>query len=103
MTNILVNNHKMLFKVDSGADVTVISDRQFQSLKGIKLVKTTKVLSGAGNSKLNVLGKFECLLGSKCVMCVSDIYVVKGLREALLGRPAIQSLEIIKEVNIFFF
>ena len=32
---------------------------------------------------------------------VQDVYVVRGLSLALLGRPAIESLQIIGQVNLF--
>jgi hypothetical protein len=41
-------------------DVTVISDKDFKGIKGQTLIKSDIKLSGQGNSKLNVLGKFQC-------------------------------------------
>ena len=35
-----------------------------------------------------------------CVKCPRYIYVIKGLSRALLGRPAIQALNIISKVNV---
>jgi hypothetical protein len=94
-----INNKELNFKIDSGADVTVNSDNDFKGIKGQTLIKSDKTLSGPGNSKSNVLGKFQCMLESQDKFNVQDIYVVKGLTKPLLGRPAIQALGIISHVN----
>ena len=39
------------------------------------MVNQLKKLSGPGNSKLNVLGKFQCMLESQDNFSVQDIYV----------------------------
>ena len=95
-----INNKELNFKIDTGADVTVISDKDFKGIKGQTLIKSDTKLSGPGNSKLNVLGKFQCMLESQDKFSVQDIYVVKGLTKPLLGRPAIQALGIISNVNL---
>ena len=59
-----------------------------------------KVLCGPGKSKLDVLGKFQCTMETKRCYSVQDVYVVRGLSLALLGRPAIESLWIIGQVNL---
>lgn len=47
-----------------------------------------------------MFGKFQCTLESNNKICVQDVYVVRGLTEALLNRPAIQELEILQQVNV---
>jgi hypothetical protein len=42
----------------------VLSDNDFKGIKGQTLIKSDKQLSGPGNYKLNVLGKFQCMLES---------------------------------------
>ncbi|CAC5390627.1 unnamed protein product [Mytilus coruscus] len=88
------------FKIDTGADVTVISDSDLNGINSIELMKANKRLSGPGNTNLNVVGKFQCMLETKDKFSVQDIYVVKGLSKPLLGRPAIQALGIIDKVNV---
>ncbi|CAC5392949.1 unnamed protein product [Mytilus coruscus] len=63
-------------------------------------MKANKRLSGPGNTNLNVVGKFQCMLETKDKFSVQDIYVVKGLSKPLLGRPAIQALGIIDKVKV---
>ena len=100
ITHVRVDGVEVKFKVDSGADVTVISEKDLQRFPGVKLVNSTKVLCGPGNSKLDVLGKFQCTMETDKYYSVQDVYVVRGLSLALLGRPAIESLRIIGQVNL---
>ena len=44
----------------------------------------------------------QCAMESNKSFSVKDIYVVRGLSQALLGRPAIESLQIIQQVNISY-
>ena len=44
-----INNKELNFKIDTGADVTVISDNDFKGIKGQTLIKSDKRLSGPGN------------------------------------------------------
>ena len=78
----------------------MISGNDFKGIKGQTLIKSDKKLSGPGNTKLNVLGKFQCMIESQDKFSVQDIYAVKGLTKPLLGRPAIQALGIISNVNL---
>jgi hypothetical protein len=95
-----INNKELYFKIDTGADVTVISDNDYKGIKEQILINSDKQISGPGNSKINVLGTFQCMLESQDTFSVQDIYVVKGLTKPLLGRPAIQALGIISNVNL---
>lgn len=98
--NLSVKNTEIKFKIDTGADVTVIPEYMFRKLQNVKLVKTDKILFGPGQKQLHVLGKFKCELKLKSVKSNQDIYVVKGLKNSLLGRPAIQSLELLSKSNV---
>jgi hypothetical protein len=69
-------------------------------IKGQTLFKSDTKLSGPGNSILNVLWKFQCMLESQDKFSVQDIYVVKRLTKPLLGRPAIRALSIISNVHL---
>ncbi|CAC5366075.1 unnamed protein product [Mytilus coruscus] len=99
-TKLFIRKKEIDFKIDTGADVTVISDSDLNGINSIELMKANKRLSGPGNTNLNVVGKFQCMLETKDKFSVQDIYVVKGLSKPLLGRPAIQALGIIDKVNV---
>ena len=57
MVNVTVNGVSMKFRVDTGADVTVISSGDYANLREPELLHTDKVLSGPQNEHLKVLGK----------------------------------------------
>ena len=70
--SIKIHGRDVRFKIDTGADVTVIPAT---AVLGIKLQNTNKPLSGPANSKLNVVGKFKCKLVLNGVSSVQDIYM----------------------------
>ena len=84
-TNLLIGNSEINFKIDSVADVTVIPEEVFWHCNLRKLHSTSKRLSGADHNGLRVMGTVRdtLSLGETCV--TEDIYVVKGLKEPLLG------------------
>ncbi|XP_033730104.1 uncharacterized protein K02A2.6-like [Pecten maximus] len=87
------------FKIDTGADVTAIPEVTFNKLKGLELEKTSKLLQGPGKNRLRVLGKFmSTLTTEKGVQATTEVYVIKTLNRALLGRPAIEKLNLVKTV-----
>ena len=85
------------FKIDTGADVTVIPDDELPILglttKDIR--KTKKRLFGPGKKRLKCLGyvKAKFTWGDKTSEEI--VYVCKGIKRALLGKPAIRSLQIV--------
>ena len=96
--DIEVNGQLINFKLDSGADVSVLPARVYQTLD-VKLEPTNKVLLGPCNYKLNCLGKLKAKLAvnQKCID--NEIYVVKGPERPLLSRQASQSLNIINKID----
>ena len=66
------------FKLDTGAEVTAISNQTFQKLSGKPpLSKPRKRLFGPGQSALNVLGEFQGELLYEGRSSRQAIYVVK--------------------------
>ena len=96
--NLKVKDTDIQFKIDTGADLSVVPKYVFKKLKNIKLVKADTILFGPGQKQLQVLWKFKCELKTKSEKSNQELYVVKGLRNSLLGRPAIQSFGIIVKV-----
>ena len=92
----------MVKKIDTGADLTVISEDVFHKLGKFTLRNTTKLLFGPGQKELNVLGSFTDTISSDTKSVQEDVYVVRGLTHCLLGRPTIEKLEIVKRVNEVF-
>ena len=93
-----VNGTEGLFKVDTGADVSVIPESELKKLK-VTMNVTKKVLTGPCKSQLNVCGSFRAKLNTGNKTAEQLIYVVKGLRFPLLGRPAIEALNIVSVIR----
>ena len=98
-TELLVDGKKVRFRIDTGADVTVVPDSYFKTTE--KLQKTDKKLYGPGGSKIEVLGVHKASMETKKQnsKTVQDLYVVRGLKKPLLGRPAIQALDLLQRIN----
>ncbi|KAK3713987.1 hypothetical protein QZH41_017106, partial [Actinostola sp. cb2023] len=95
---IAVNEIKIEFKLDTGADVSVIPETEFKKLN-IELKNTSKILTGPSQQNLNVRGSFSARLDSDKEKTEQEVYVVRGLRFPLLGRPAIEALNLVSLVQ----
>ena len=87
------------FKIDTGAEVSAISEATFTQLQNVKIEKTTRRLYGPVMSPLTVLGQFTASLTSKHVSCKQNVFVVKDLKRNLLGLPAITSLNLVSRLD----
>ena len=98
-TELLVDGKNVRFRIDTGADVTVVPDSYFKNTD--KLQKTDKKLYGPGGSKIEVVGVHKASMETKKQnsKTVQDLYVVRGLKKPLLGRPAIQALDLLQRIN----
>ena len=82
------------FKVDTGADVTVLPAGS-AAIRGKKLRKPLKKLCGPDKQPLKVIGVCDLLLCYKGRQSNETIYIVQDLATPLLGRPAIHNLNLI--------
>lgn len=98
-TALVLNSRKLDFKIDTGADVTVIPETDYCEEQDGPLRPPERVLKGAGQQPLLVRGKFKGCLKKDEVESQQDVYVVSGLRKPLLGRPAIEALGIVSLVE----
>ena len=99
MSSIELAGTEVAFKLDTGAEVTAILDSTYKLLPGIKLNPATKPLYGPANQSLKVLGQFVGKLTHKQCSHEEQIYVVKGLRNNLLGLGAIEKLQLVKRME----
>ena len=86
------------FRIDTGADVTVVPDRFFNKNSPL-IQKTGKKLFGPGQSKINMLGRVRATMAVGEVSSDQDPYVVVDFKEPLLERPATEALKLIERVN----
>ena len=96
---LILNGVPVLFKIDTGADVSAISESVFKQLKYVTLVHSDRHLSGPSQYQLQVSGKFTATLKYGTKEAKENIFVVQKLQKALLGRPGIESLNRIARIN----
>ena len=99
MITLSVNGKPVEFKIDTGADVSVIPHSVFKNLPTTNLKPAQKVLSGPSHKLLPVKGQFVATLKNHDKEVEEEVFVVRRLRRALLGRPAIESLGLIRRLN----
>lgn len=90
--NIKIDHNQINFKIDTGAAVTAIPARLF---KGKPTLPVTTKLKGAGGHVLDVTGciKTTLTVGKKTIS--DTVYIIEGLVQPLLGKPAIEKLGIL--------
>ena len=81
-STILVDRHEVPFKLDTGAEVPVISADVLATLTSPKLHKPSKWLC---RKPLDVLGELPVILSYKDTSCAQPVYVVRRLQQDLLG------------------
>ena len=94
-----LNQRDVLFKIDTGADVTVIPERCYKIQQDGPLQPTERSLTGAGQQPLEVQGQFVGHLRYNSLETEQKIFVIQGLSRPLLGRPAIEALSIVSVVE----
>ena len=90
---ILLNQVKVSFKLDTG--VTAISDDTYRQLGLPTLNKPSKGLYGPARRTFDVVGQFTVTLEHERSNSQQVVFVVKGLRNNLLGLPAIIALQLL--------
>lgn len=98
MVDVKLNGSVVNFKIDTGADVTVVPNGSIDSSL-VTLRKADKILYGPGGKHLHVCGMFRGTLSFRDRNIDQEIYVVEGLKHSLLGRPAIEKLELLLRIN----
>ena len=99
MVELLLNGKPVRFKIDTGADVTAVSEEIFGKLEGVTLRDTNKSLQGPAKHQLIVRGQFTGTPTYQQSKSCQEIFVVQGLQQALMGRPAIEVFNLILRVN----
>ncbi|XP_046849610.1 uncharacterized protein K02A2.6-like [Xenia sp. Carnegie-2017] len=98
--DLLLGKSTVKFKIDTGADVTVIPEPVFVQTGITRMQSTNKELFGPNQAKLSVKGKIRATLRTATSKTTEqDIYIVKNLKEPLLGRQAINALDLIATVE----
>ena len=82
----------------SGVDVSVISEKNFQQGRGVDLQPSRRLLTGPRQFPLSMCGQFTGLIKHSSKEVEEKIFVRTGLKIALIGHPAIETLNLISRV-----
>ena len=101
LPTILLEQTKVYFKMDTGAEVTAVSEQVYKSIPSHpNLQPANRALLGPAHQKLNVLGQFQGTLTSDSDSCEQTVYVIRGLINCLLGLPAINELNLLQRIEL---
>ena len=89
----------MQFKLDTGSEVTVISNQKFKTLGCQVLNTSSKILYGPGKQPLDVMGQFVAKITHKNANSHEPIFVMRGLNSNLLGLPALRALQLVARTD----
>ena len=95
----MINGKVIPFKLDTGAEVTAISEKALQSIGKPTLEKSTKQLCGPDKKPLDVLGSFTDDLFCKQQTSRQEVFVVQDLNSNLVGLTAIMALHILVKIE----
>lgn len=95
-TRIQLSDQETLFKLDTGAEVSAISEQTYQHIGEPELHTP---LSGPSQQPLEVLGQFVGTLTHNSNVSKQKVFVVKHLKTNLLGLPAIKALHLAARVD----
>ena len=94
LNSVPVNIH-----IDTGAEVTVISESIYKKVGSLSLCEPDQTLRGPSNQTLPVKGKFSAQFQYGTITTEQDCYVVAELSRPLLGCPAIEQLKLLARVQ----
>ena len=98
-TELMVNGMLMNFKIDCGADVSIISDKTFHKLKRRPLLKPSSVELLSPGGRLECAGQFVARVERKGKTTFLRVFVVKGSVDNLLSRGAAVNMGLIARID----
>ena len=100
VADVTLDGYPMKFHIDTGAEVTVISERAYTQFWETPLLPSDRTLRDPSQKVLPTKGRFQTNLQAGNRNIKQYIYVVSGLHQPLLGRPAaIEALKPVARVN----
>lgn len=95
----MVGTMMVTFEVDTGVDVTVLSATEYSAQAMGALCDSEEQLLGAGRRPIKTLGKVIAQIKWNDRTIHDTVFVAEGVKSALLGRPAIQALNVLLSLN----
>ena len=99
LVTIQLEGKPVVFHIDTGAEVSVITETVHEEIGSPPLSSARQTLRGPSNSVLPVKGMFSATIDRDGQLTKQDIYVAQKLHKPLLGRPAIQALGLVQRVR----
>lgn len=94
----LVDGTKVRFKIDTGADVTALPRSALPPSAVTRLQQPTKVLYGPERVMIDTIGQVKVDITWNGQTTQQEVFVVRSLQNALLGRPAIRALNVLPQL-----
>ena len=92
---IAVNHTPVELHIDTGAEVTLISEQAWREVRQSTLSPPGRILRGPNARERATMGRFTAQLSKGERTTDEEVYVVKCLHKPLLGRPAIDELGLV--------
>lgn len=100
VVELYLNKQSTKFKIDTGADVTVILASVYKKSEHGSLKPSNRRLKGVHQQPLQVIGSFTGSLSHDNKETAEEIFVIEGLAMPLVGRPAISTLKLVAKVTL---
>lgn len=98
VATVSVNSFPIELLIDTGVEVTVLSEETWMHIGKPTLSPPGHTLKGPSTHKLSTPGKFTAELSLHDRSATAEMYVVCGLHQPLLGRPAIEKLHLVSRI-----
>lgn len=83
------------FLIDTGADITCISEKCVTKALKNKIIPSDKIIYGPDGRKLHVKGYMNVTISRESKNIKAKVYILQGLKNNLLGKPEISNLNLI--------
>jgi len=94
-----VNDVDVEFVIDTGADVTVVTEDTRRRLR-LKCERPRRVVVDASGSEMNITGQANVCIKSKNAVSDARIVVARDAEVNLLGRPQIRDLHLLRQADV---
>ena len=99
LTTLDQNGYGLQFKLDTGAEVTDISEDAYKTIQSPQILPSTKKFYGPSRQPLHCIGQFPGKFSHKSKAATQPVFVVKGLKSNLLPLPAITALRLVTRLD----
>ena len=81
------------FEIETGAEVSAISEQVLRKIPGCRLLASSKILQGPACEALDVVGQFKAVHSHKGCLVEQNIFVIRGLKKLLTWAASNSGIE----------